>query len=378
MTVYEAAVNAKSLTPLGAGAKLFLGPGASRREIREWWRGLNAIRARLDTEAMVFCVDRAGSGKWECTSVNGDLMRSLVVLLAHRGAIANGRSAALIYKSTAAKRYGLTPYQIEQAVESGLLRSAVRVKNPYHSTGPPALLVEEAELAEKLEAVRALPRRSEAELERAREYARGSKMLAGAAFHCPVCNRMVRPLPGEMTRDGFPVRWLTPEEARAVAVVTHFRRAHTAYDDVRRDRELVMRHYLTPEEEAHMENIEEQLGRHYYTHPGVLSEMMAIDEMFWRLASERMKRAYTEEAIAREGGGTAAAGLHDRALRGHGPAPQALGVAAVPPQESLPEALLQRLPPSRHHYLVLREQSPHGVVERQAPPPQPRLIPHLI
>jgi len=124
-------------------------------------------------------------------------------------------------------------------------------------------------------------------------------MLAGAAFHCPVCNRMVRPLPGEMTRDGFPVRWLTPEEARAVAVVAHFRRAHTAYDDVRRDRELVMRHYLTPEEEAHMENIEEQLGRHYYSRPGVLSEMMAIDEMFWRLASERMKRAYTEEAIAR-------------------------------------------------------------------------------
>ncbi|MFP3137638.1 MAG: hypothetical protein RXP91_05950 [Nitrososphaeria archaeon] len=62
--------------------------------------------------------------------------------------------------------------------------------------------------------MRALPRRSEAEGERAREYARGSKMLAGAAFHCPVCNRMVRPLPGEMTWDGFPVRWLTPEEAR--------------------------------------------------------------------------------------------------------------------------------------------------------------------
>jgi len=301
LTVYEAAVNAKSLTPLGAGAKLFLGPGASRREVREWWRGLNTIGVRLDTEAMVFCVDRAGSGKWECTSVNGDLMRSLVVLLAHRGATANGRSAALVYRSTAAKRYGLTPYQIEQAVESGLLRSAVRVKNPYHRTGPPALLIEEAELTGKLEAVRALPRRSEAEREWAREYARRSRVVAGAAFHCPICGRAVRPLRGSMTRGALLGGGLTPEEARAVAVVTHFRHLHTAYDDVRRDREFVMRRYLMPEEGERAARLEEWLTRNrdwLPLAPTIPGQLVELNEL-WERAYERLKRAYTEEAIAR-------------------------------------------------------------------------------
>jgi len=42
--------------------------------------------------------------------------------------IAGGRRAALIYRSTAVKRYGLTSYQMEQAVRSGLLRCAAQVK----------------------------------------------------------------------------------------------------------------------------------------------------------------------------------------------------------------------------------------------------------
>jgi len=96
LTVYEAVVNAKSLTPLGVGARLFLGPNASKREIREWWRGLGAIKVRLDTEAAVFCVDRAGSGNWECAPVAEDLARRLVVLLVHSDATANGRRAAVI------------------------------------------------------------------------------------------------------------------------------------------------------------------------------------------------------------------------------------------------------------------------------------------
>ncbi len=301
MTVYEAAVNPRSLTPLGVGARLFLGPGASKREIREWWRGLSAIRVRLDTEAMVFCVDRAGSGNWECAAVGEDLARRLLVLLAHSGATANGRSAALIYKSTAAKRYGLTPHQIELAVESGLLRSAVRVKNPYYSSGPPALLIEEAELIEKLEAVRALPRRSEAERERAREYARRSKIIASAAFHCPICNRTIRPLRGSVTRGALLGGRLTPEEARAVVVVTHFRHLHTAYDDIRRDRELVMRRYLTPEEGERAARLEKWVERNREwlpLAPTIPGQLVELNEL-WERAHERMKRAYTEEAIAR-------------------------------------------------------------------------------
>ena len=277
-------MNAKSLTPLGAGAKLFLGPGASRREVREWWRGLNTIGVRLDTEAMVFCVDRAGSGKWECAAVGGDLARSLVVLLAHRGATAGGRRAALIYKSTAAKRYGLTPYQIEQAVRSGLLRSAVRVKNPYHRTGPPALLIEEAELAEKLEAVRALPRRSEAE----REWRR--------AVRCPLCGAAIRPTRGRVARAWRARAALTPTEARAAAVVSHFLRLHTAYYDVRQDQRLVMQHYLTLEEGTRAAQLWSLLRG---GGPGRREKRDAVTELneLWYRALARAERAFVEEAI---------------------------------------------------------------------------------
>jgi len=281
LTVYEAAVNPRSLTPLGVGARLFLGPGASKRDVREWWRGLTAVRVRLDTEAAVFCVDRAGSGNWECVPVGGGLMRGLLILLAHHDATANGRRAALIYKTTATKRYGLTPHQIDRAVESGLLRSAVQVKNPYRSSGPPALLVEEAELVEKLEAVRALPRRSEAE----REWRR--------AVRCPVCGATIRPTRG---RAVAPSAALTPAEARAAAVVSHFLRLHTAYYDVRQDQRFVMQHYLTLEEGARAARLWDLLRG------GGLSrreERDAVAELngLWYRALARAERAFVEEAI---------------------------------------------------------------------------------
>jgi len=284
--VYEATVNAKSLTPLGAGAKLFLGPSASKGEIRKWWRGINTIRVRLDTEAMTFCVDRAGSGNWECAPVSGDLARRLLVLLVHRGATANGRRAALIYRSTAAKRYGLTPYQIEQAVSSGLLRYAVRVKNPHYSSGPPALLIEEAELAEKLETVRALPRRSEAE----REWRR--------VVRCPVCGGAIRPTRGPAARAWRGAAAPAPGEARAAAVVSHFLHLHTAYDDVRQDQWFVMHHYLTLEEGARAMQLEDLLKGGGLSRHEERDLVVELNELWYR-ALARMERAFVEEAIAR-------------------------------------------------------------------------------
>jgi len=284
--VYEATVNAKSLTPLGAGAKLFLGPSASKGEIRKWWRGISTIRVRLDTEAMTFCVDRAGSGNWECAPVSGDLARRLLVLLVHSGATANGRRAALIYRSTAVKRYGLTSYQIEQAVSSGLLRYAVRVKNPHYSSGPPALLLEEAELAEKLEAVRALPRRSEAE----REWRR--------VVRCPVCGGTIRPTRGPAARAWRGAAAPAPGEARAAAVVSHFLHLHTAYDDVRQDQWFVMHHYLTLEEGARAMQLEDLLKGGGLSRHEERDLVVELNELWYR-ALARMERAFVEEAIAR-------------------------------------------------------------------------------
>jgi len=126
-------------------------------------------------------------------------------------------------------------------------------------------------------------------------------VVAGAAFHCPICGRAVRPLRGSATRGALLGGGLTPEEARAVAVVTHFRHLHTAYDDVRRDREFVARRYLTPEERERATRLEAWLERNRHRPLFAFAapdELLELDELLER-AHERMKRAYTEEAIAR-------------------------------------------------------------------------------
>jgi len=316
LAVHEVAVDAQTLKrafgSVNVGPRWFLGPDASRFEVREWWDWAGAARVRLDPEAMMVCVDRAGAGRWECAQMDVNRISALISSLhapeepeatkVGRGEgetpRPNGNAPARIYKSTAVKRYGLTSYQIELAVESGLLTRAKRIKNPHYRSAPEALLLEEAELVEKLEAVRALPRRSEAELERAREYARRSKIVAGAAFHCPICGRTIRPLRDSITRSALLGGGLTPEEARTVAVVTHFRHLHTAYDDVRRDQGLVMHRYLSLEEGTRAVRIRELLERGHLR----LRMLLDMEEELGALlnvAFERMKRAYTEEAIAR-------------------------------------------------------------------------------
>jgi hypothetical protein len=45
----------------------------------------------------------------------------------------------LSYKTTVLKTYRLTPHQLEQAIEQGLVRCR-KVKNPHHRSGPPGRL----------------------------------------------------------------------------------------------------------------------------------------------------------------------------------------------------------------------------------------------
>jgi hypothetical protein len=80
--------------------------------------------------------------------------------------------------------------------------------------------------------------------------------------------------------------------------VTHFRHLHTAYDDVRRDQGLVMHRYLSLEEGTRAVRIRELLERGHLR----LRTLLDMEEELGALlnvAFERMKRAYTEEAIAR-------------------------------------------------------------------------------
>jgi hypothetical protein len=40
-----------------------------------------------------------------------------------------------IYKLTAVKKYKLTPYQLKQAIERGIIKDHKYVKNPYYKCG---------------------------------------------------------------------------------------------------------------------------------------------------------------------------------------------------------------------------------------------------
>ncbi|MFP3310178.1 MAG: hypothetical protein RXO27_05220 [Acidilobus sp.] len=139
-----------------------------------------------------------------------------------------------IYKTTAVKRYGLTPHQIDQAVEAGLLKNFKYVKNPHYGSGPRSLLLDEAELQGVLDKVRALPKYSEEELRRKRAYSERSRKAGRASFYCPLCQRKVRPLRTSYARDALLYGMISPEEAKIVAIVTHFRHVHTDYDEQRR------------------------------------------------------------------------------------------------------------------------------------------------
>jgi len=56
----------------------------------------------------------------------------------HAGA---GEGKRYIYKSTAVKKYGLTAFQIEEAVRLTLIKGYKYVRNPHYSRAPQALLV---------------------------------------------------------------------------------------------------------------------------------------------------------------------------------------------------------------------------------------------
>jgi len=145
------------------------------------------------------------------------------------------------YKSTIKKKYNLTDYQIEQAIERGIIKDYKYVPNPYYSSKE-SLIINNEELLQHLEEIRKLEKYSEEEIERRKEYNKRSRKISKISFYCPLCNAKIRPLRDSYTRDAVLKDEIDYEDAKKVAIVTHFRHIHTDYDKKRKEvksRELV-------------------------------------------------------------------------------------------------------------------------------------------
>jgi hypothetical protein len=129
-----------------------------------------------------------------------------------------GREKRYIRKRGAVRKYGLTPDQVEEAIKRGLITDC-----KLDDDGE--LRINEEELVARLEEIKRLPHLSEEK----------QRLLEAASATCTLCGRTIRPRKRTLTRRALYEGRVTVEEARIVAVVTHFRHAHTDYDRVRRD-----------------------------------------------------------------------------------------------------------------------------------------------
>jgi len=137
------------------------------------------------------------------------------------------------YKSTIKKKYNLTDYQIEQAIEKGIIKDYKYVPNPYYSSKE-SLIINNEELLQHLEEIRKLEKYSEEEIERRKEYNKRSRKISKISFYCPICNAKIRPLRDSYTRDAVLNDEIDYEDAKKVVIVTHFRHIHTDYDKIRK------------------------------------------------------------------------------------------------------------------------------------------------
>ena len=137
------------------------------------------------------------------------------------------------YKSTIKKKYNLTDYQIEQAIEMGIIKDYKYVPNPYYSSEE-SLIINNEELLQHLEEIRKLERYSEEEIKKRKEYNERSRKVSKISFYCPICNAKIRPLRDSYTRDAVLNDKIDYEDAKKVVIVTHFRHIHTDYDKIRK------------------------------------------------------------------------------------------------------------------------------------------------
>ena len=148
------------------------------------------------------------------------------------------------YKSTIKKKYNLTDYQIDQAIEKCIIKDYKYVQNPYYRSKK-SLIINNEELLQHLEEIRKLEKYSENEINKRKEYNKRSRKVSKISFYCPICNAKIRPLRDSYTRDAVLKDEIDYENAKKVVIVTHFRHIHTDYDKIRKSVELY-RYYDGP------------------------------------------------------------------------------------------------------------------------------------
>ena len=203
------------------------------------------------------------------------------------------------YATNAARRYGLTRSQLYRAVAAGLVR-VIATESRYGGD----LLVALDDVEARLDEIRAMPRYTEEERERRREHARRYRLRRRLAFLCPRCGREVRPLVGSKAFEAAYRGELSPEEAKKLVVIAHYRHAHTDYDRARLD----IDRWLEPGDVKRFGSfkglIEAYYGRVDDMDPEEREEWIGEIRRLKDLAAERARRHYNEIAakMAQEDG----------------------------------------------------------------------------
>ena len=197
------------------------------------------------------------------------------------------------YATNAARRYGLTRSQLYRAVAAGLVRT-IEAETEY---GRAALLVALDDVEAHLDEIRAMPRYTEEERRRRREHARRYRLRRRLAFLCPRCGREVRPLVDSEAFEAAYRGELSPEEARRLVVIAHYRHAHTDYDAARLD----VDRWLEPGDVKQFGSFKGLIEAYYERVDDMDPEEREewIDEIrrLKNLAAERARRHYNEIAV---------------------------------------------------------------------------------
>jgi hypothetical protein len=198
------------------------------------------------------------------------------------------------YATRVARQYGLTPAQLYAAIALGLVRE-ITAPNP-HVRSRRATLVAVDDVEANIGRIKQLPRHTEEDRRRRREYARRWRLRRRLSFFCPRCGREVRPREASEAFEAAYKGELGLEEARRLIVIAHYRHAHTDYDGARLD----VDRWLAPAELEGFSSFKELIQRYY----AEVEEMDSWEREEWidrirrlkSLATERAKKHYNEIA----------------------------------------------------------------------------------
>jgi hypothetical protein len=169
------------------------------------------------------------------------------------------------------------------------------VRNPHYRSAASSLLIDEDELNKNLEKIKQLPKYSEEELMKRKEYSKRSRKITKITFFCPNCKKAVRPLKDALTRKALYSNKVSFEEAKIVAVVTHYRHVHTDYDKERKSDELVEK-YMDDADKFRSILFEYEYAKEEEDF-GTAEKYLAQIRMMKSAAIEKIKDKYTREAI---------------------------------------------------------------------------------